>query len=64
MPLDLASSRTMPVRVSPDLVIRVAGVSLALACSRTLANGAPFETTGTGMFSTDALVTAGVKLVF
>ena len=64
MPLDLASSRTMPVSVSPDFVIRVAGGSGALACSSRLANGVPLEPTVAGVFSTDALEVAGVKLVF
>ena len=64
IPLDLASSRTMPVRVSPDFVTRLAGVSVALACSSTLAKGVPPELMGAGVFSTDAPCTAGVKLVF
>ena len=37
MPLALASSRTMPTRVSPDLVTRVAGASANLFFSKTLA---------------------------
>jgi hypothetical protein len=50
--------------VSPDLVIRMAGVTLPLACSSRLAKGVPLELAVAGVFSTEALETAGVKLVF
>ena len=54
----------MPISVSPDFVIRVAGVTLVLACSSRLAKGVLLEPEVAGVFSTEALETAGVKLVF
>ena len=63
MPLALASSRTMPMSVSPDLVILAAGNSADLVFSRTLAKSAPEGTDDAAEVSLDVAGTMGVKLV-
>jgi hypothetical protein len=53
----------MPMSVSPDLVILVAGNSADLAFSRTLAKSAPERTGDAAEVSLDVAGTMGVKLV-
>ena len=63
MPLALASSRTMPMRVSPDLVSLVAGKADCLVCSRTLAKPASEALEDVVVLSLFVAGTVGVKLV-
>jgi hypothetical protein len=53
----------MPMSVSPDLVILVAGNSADLVFSRTLAKSAPEGTDDAAEVSLDVAGTMGVKLV-
>lgn len=63
MPLALASSRTMPMSVSPVLVILVAANSADLVFSSTLAKTALEELDDAAEASLDVAGTVGVKLV-
>ena len=63
IPLALASSRTMPMSESPDLVIRVAGNVACLVCSRTLAKPASEALEDVVVLSLFVAGTVGVKLV-